>query len=309
MARTGRLSDLVNRACKEGRPGTVAIANGQDSNTFEAVTEAVKAGMIKAVMTGNAEAIHTLAKSHHIDPGIFEILPAKGPQDAILMARDLVNRGEADILMKGLVPTDMFLKAILDEDDGLVVKGRTLSYACALEIPGAERLMFLTDTAVIPHPDLKQEIQMVEYAISMARMFGVPKPKVALIEATEKVTGSIPSTQDDAIICKMAQQGRFGECVVDGPLDVFLACDPEATRVKQVPNRINGMADVLVFPSLEAANVFYKGLVCFHGAELAGLLQGTTKPVVVMSRNESAKSKLYCLALAVLQANQKSPQG
>lgn len=89
---------------------------------------------------------------------------------------------------------------------------------------------------------------------------------------------------------------------MDGPLDIFLACDRKSVEIKGVETPVNGDADILLFPSLESSNPFYKGLMLFAGAELAGIIRGTTKPVIVMSRSESEKSKFYCIALACLMA-------
>jgi phosphate butyryltransferase len=159
---------------------------------------------------------------------------------------------------------------------------------------------------VIPYPNLEQKIAMVQYAVAMARKFGIDTPKVALLSSAEKVNPATPATLDDALIAGMAKRGQIANCIVDGPLDMFLACDPESVAIKGVPTPINGDADVLVCPNLESANIFYKGMMLFAGGELAGLIQGTSKPVVVMSRSESAKSKLYCLALSCLMAEEKT---
>ena len=85
-------------------------------------------------------------------------------------------------------------------------------------------------------------------------------------------------------------------------MDIFLACDKKSIDIKGIKTPINGDADVLIFPTLEACNSFYKGLMLFGGSELGGLIQGTEKPVVVMSRSESEKSKYYCIAMSCLMA-------
>ena len=177
-----------------------------------------------------------------------------------------------------------------------------LSYVGALEIPAYHKLLFITDPAVIPFPDIDQKIAMVNYAIDMARRFGVAKPKVALIGASEKMSRHFENSVDYAVICKMADRGQIKNCVVDGPLDLFLACDKKSIDLKGVDTPINGDADILLFPSLESCNPFYKGLMLFAGGELAGLLRGTEKPVILMSRSESEKSKYFCIALACLMA-------
>jgi phosphotransacetylase len=171
-----------------------------------------------------------------------------------------------------------------------------------MAIPAYHKLLFITDPAVIPFPDLAQKTAMADYAIEMAGKFGIEKPKVALIGASEKMSRHFASNTDYAVMCKMAERGQIRNCVMDGPVDLFLACDRERMEIKGVPTPLNGEADILLFPSLESSNPFYKGLMLFASGEIAGLIRGTTRPVVLMSRSESEKSKFYCIALACLMA-------
>jgi phosphotransacetylase len=143
---------------------------------------------------------------------------------------------------------------------------------------------------------------MTEYAIEMAGKFGITKPKIALISASEKPSRHFQSSRDYETMCKMAGNGQISDCIMDGPLDIFLACDKKSVEIKGVDTPVNGDADILIFPSLESSNPFYKGLMLFAQGELAGIIRGTEKPVVVMSRSESEKSKFYCIALACLMA-------
>ncbi len=217
----------------------------------------------------------------------------------------MVRNNEADVLMKGLIGTDTFLKAVLDKEKGLLPPKAVMSYTCAIEIPKYHKLLFVSDTAVLIYPDLDQKIAMINYSVAMARRFGIEKPKVALISATEKVSPSMQETLDYALLCKMAERGQIKNCIVDGPLDIFLACDPNSLAIKGIQSPLEGDADILIFPNLECANSFYKGLMLFGEGELAGLICGTTKPVIVMSRSESENSKYYCLALSCLMAEEK----
>ncbi|HRT90401.1 MAG TPA: phosphate acyltransferase, partial [Bacteroidales bacterium] len=178
--------------------------------------------------------------------------------------------------------------------------GAILSYVCAIDVPAYKKLLFITDPAVIPFPDLDQKIAMTRYAIDMARRFGISKPRIALIGATEKISRHFQSSLDYSVMCKMAERGQLPDCIMDGPVDIFLACDPKSPEIKGVRTVLEGDADILVFPSIESCNPFYKGLMLFAGAELAGLICGTVKPVVLMSRNESLLSKYYCMALACM---------
>lgn len=296
------LDQMVSHLKEIGIKKRIAVANAQDSNTIGALARAVNEGFAEALMVGDKSQIEKAAKEQDVDPCIFTIIDVPNEEEAVLKARSLVKSNEADVLMKGLVGTDKFLKAVLDKKDGLLPPKAVMSYVCAIELPAYHKLLFVTDTAVLPFPDLKQKVAMLNYGVRMANRFGIDLPKVALIGASEKVSEGFPNSMDYALMCKMAQRGQTEKCIVDGPLDVFLACDKESVAIKGVETPVGGDADVLVFPSLEACNSFYKGLMLFGKGELAGLIQGTIKPVVVMSRSESAASKFYCVALSCLMS-------
>lgn len=285
-----------------GKKHRIAIACASDSNTLSAVSKAVEKGIAEAFLIGKSSEILKVCKTLGVHSEQFTIVDSENEATASSAAVKMVKSGEADIVMKGNVSTDKFLKAVMNKENGLMLPGAVLSYVCALQLPQYKKLLFITDPAVIPFPDLDQKTAMAGYAIEMAMKFGIPKPKVALIGASEKMSKHFPNSVDYSIMCKMAERGQIKNCVMDGPLDIFLACDPASPEIKGVPTPINGDADILLFPSIESSNPFYKGLMLFAGGELAGLIRGTEKPVVVMSRSESEISKYYCIALACLMA-------
>lgn len=280
----------------------IAVAWAQDSNTIGAVHKAVVSGFAEAIMIGNPDEIISLCRSAGINEKLFTVKSSDNDLNACREAVSMARNNEADIVMKGLVGTDVFLRAVMDREDGLMLPDAVLSYVGAMEIPAYHKLLFITDPAVIPFPDLDQKISMAKYAVEMAWKLGVEKPKIALIGASEKMSRHFTNSIDYAIMCKMADRGQIKNCVIDGPIDIFLACDKKSVEIKGVHTPINGDADILLFPSLESSNPFYKGLMLFASGELAGLIMGTTKPVVLMSRSESEKSKYYCIALACLMA-------
>lgn len=282
----------------------VAVAWAQDANTIGAIYKAVRNGFIEAVMIGRSSEIIKICASESIDAKIFTIVESENETKASVEAVRMAKKGEVDIVMKGLVGTDKFLKAVMDKENGLMLPNAVLTYAAALEIPLYNKLLFITDPAVIPFPDLDQKVAMAGYAIEMARRFGVEKPRVALIGASEKMSRHFDNSVDYAIMCKMTDRGQIKNCIMDGPLDLFLACDKKSIEIKGVETPVNGDADILLFPSLESCNPFYKGLMLFANGELAGLIRGTEKPVIVMSRSESEKSKYFCIALSCLMASE-----
>lgn len=296
------LKQMEEKVLSLKRKHRIAVAWGQDGNTINAVNKAVIKGFIDAILIGKSSEIRKICHAEGLDDKLFTIIESENDVKASSEAVRLVKTGEADIVMKGLVPTDKFLKAVMDKENGLMLPNAVLSYVAAIEIPAYHKLLFITDPAVIPFPDLEQKIAMVGYAIEMASRFGIEKPKVALIGASEKMSRHFENSDDYAIMCKMADRGQIRNCIMDGPLDLFLACDKNSIEIKGVHTPVEGDADILLFPSLESCNPFYKGLMLFAQGELAGLIRGTEKPVIVMSRSESEISKYYCIALSCLMS-------
>jgi len=280
----------------------IAVAWAQDTNTIAAIAKAVNKGFIDAVLIGNPSEIRKTCKVEGVDDKIFTLVETDNESQACSQAVRLAKTGEADVVMKGLVGTDKFLKTVMDKEKGLMLQDSVLSYVCAMQIPAYHKLLFITDTAVIPFPNLDQKVAMARYAIEMAQKFGIEKPKIALIGASEKMSRHFESAVDYSIMCKMADRDQIKNCIMDGPLDIFLACDKQCGKIKGVKTPVDGDADILLFPSLESSNPFYKGLMLFADGKIAGLIRGTEKPVVVMSRSESEISKYYCIALSCLMA-------
>lgn len=293
---------MVDKVLSLNRKFRIAVAWAQDPNTIGAIQKAADNGFAEAFMIGNRGEILRLCDSLSINKNSLTIIESENEASASQEAVAMVKSGNADIVMKGLVGTDKFLKAVMDKENGLMLPGATLTYVGALQIPSYHKLLFITDPAVIPFPNLEQKIAMADYAVEMAHYFGIEKPKVALIGASEKMSRHFENSVDYAIMCKMAERGQIKNCIMDGPLDLFLACDHESVAIKGVPTPVDGDADILLFPNLESCNPFYKGLMLFGNGEIGGLIRGTSSPVIVMSRSESEKSKYYCITLACLMA-------
>lgn len=274
----------------------LAVVNPTDDQTMEAIVRATKLKMITPILIGDVAAFnHKLLDGFH-----YMLIDCPDPVEASARAVEMVKSGEADILMKGMVNTDVILKAVLHKEKGLATYGKVITFIAAMEIPRYPKLLFMTDPAVIPAPNLRQRTAMIEYSIEMAHSFGIPRPKVALIHGTEKKNLKLNFMQDYVDILAAFKRGEFGEAIIDGPLDLFLALDPALGGIKKVDTLIHGDADALVFPGFEAANVFYKSMMSFADAQMGGMLYGTDKPVVLTSRSDSVDSKFYSIALGCL---------
>jgi phosphate butyryltransferase len=298
------LEQLVEKAKAKGKKKLVA-AYANDSHTIGAVSMAVDRGLVEGILVGDVSAIKAVCDDEKIDAGKFRIVQEADEAKAAALAVATVRSGEADVLMKGLVSTDKYMRAILNKETGLLPPKATLSHVCVLQVPSYAKLITLSDIAVIPVPDLAQKVTLTNNVISVARLLDIEKPKVAVIAATEQMLPGMQACVDAAIIAKMADRGQIRNALVDGPLAIDVALDKEAVEIKKLKSAVAGDADCLVFPSIEAANVFFKAATKLAKAELAGIVVGAKAPCVLTSRGDTTLTKLYSIALGALMANSK----
>ncbi len=281
----------------------LAAAWGVDDHTISAVALAIKAGIVEGTLVGDENMIKEVCANENIDPAIFTIVHNDNELKSIAQAVEMVNNGEADILMKGLCSTDKYMRGILNKEKGLLPPKAVLSHVCVLQNPNYHKLLVMSDIAVIPAPDFKQKQAMIGYVANTARALGIAKPKVAMITATEQMLQGMPACVEAAMLAKMSDRGQISGCVVDGPLALDVALSKEAVQIKKLTSSVAGDADCLVFPAIEAANVFYKTntQLCV-GVKVAAIVAGAKAPCVLSSRADSIDTKLNSIALAALTA-------
>lgn len=296
-----KLEQLIPAVQQRGKRRIVA-AYAEDAHTLQAIDNAMRLGLVDAILIGNRANINRTAAEEGIDLANFIIQEEQSDTACVARAVQMIHHGEADILMKGLVSTDKYMRGILNKDGGLVPPKATLSHVCVLEIPTYHKLLMITDVAVLVSPDMQQKIALTYYVRDVAQSLGIETPKIALLSATEQMLHHIPSCYDAAIIAKMWERGQITGCVVDGPLSLDVAIDADAVRIKGLNSPVGGDADCLIFPSLEAGNIFFKGTTKLMNAKMAGMVVGAKVPCVLTSRGDSEESKLYSIALAALAA-------
>ncbi len=300
MGEIKKLADIVVEARAKGRK-KMAVAYGQDSHTLEAVYAAYQEGLVEPIIFGEQAVIEEVCKEHNIDSSVFTIVDEKSDVKCVALAVQAVVKGEADVLMKGLVSTDKYMRGILNKEAGLFPPKGTLSHVSVIEMPVYPKLLVVSDIAVLPAPDFKQKQQLIKYLAQTANVLGVKKPKIACIAPSELVLPSVPSSTEGALLAKMADRGQLGNVVVDGPLSLDVALFKEVAEHKKVTSSsVAGDPDCLLFPNLESGNVFFKASSHLCHGEIAAMVAGTNKPCVLTSRGDSSQSKLYSIALACL---------
>ena len=272
------LNDMIVFLQQRGDRKRVAVICANDASTRYAVEKGKEMGFIEPIYVDGDD-----------------------KDECARRAVSMVKNGEADILMKGLINTDVVLRAILNKDTGILRPGHVLTHIAMAEIPKYEKLLFFTDAAVIPVPTKEQRRQQIHYVNYVCHALGIEEPRIALIHCAEKVSEkTFPYTKDYIDIIALAQSGYFGRCIIDGPLDLKTSLDSVSLREKGIRSAIDGQADALIFPDIVAGNVFYKTLTLFAYTKTAGVLQGTQCCCVLPSRADSPESKYYSLALAAI---------
>lgn len=289
----------------------LSVCVAQDENVLLAVSKAQQLGIADPVLYGDEEKIRSIASSISVDLSKMEIINCTDDADAATQAVKMVHDGAADMYMKGELPTRDFLKSVLNKEVGLRT-GKTLSHVCIFEIPGINRLLFLTDVAFLPYPTLEDKEQIINYTVDVATACGVSNPKVAPLAAVEVVNPKMQVTVDAEQLTKWNEEGRIKNCIVDGPLSMDLAIDPEAAKHKAgaLDRKIVGDADILLFPDIHAGNLVYKTIVHLtSGVKNGNILMGTKAPVVLTSRSDTVEVKVNSLSVAAVVAEHLKQQG
>lgn len=292
------LNDILDLAKKIG-PKKVAVALAEDEEVLLALEQARKERIIEGILVGTKEKIEKLAIKNQIDIQKFEFEEETDGFVASLKCCELVNRGEADLMMKGLVGTAHFMKAILDKEKGLGT-GKLLSHVAVFEIPRYPKLLMITDAAINISPSLMEKAQIIQNAVDVLHSLGIETPLVACIAAVEKVNPEkMPATVDCAGLSKMGERGQIKGASVDGPLGLDNAISEKSAEIKGIKSQVAGNADIILCPNIETGNVIYKTLIEFAFAKCAAIVAGTKVPVILTSRADSHETKFMSIALGV----------
>lgn len=277
----------------------VAVAAAADEPVLEAVKDAVDMGLASADLVGDEGIIRSLAEKIGLDLETVTIHHEPDAKAAARKAVKLVHDGKASVLMKGMIGTADFLRAVLDKETGLRT-GWTLSSVAVIESPKLDRLILMTDGGMVMYPTLEEKVQILQNVVPVCRGLDISQPKAAAVCAVEVVNPAMQATLDAAALTVMSQRGQIKGILVDGPLGMDNALSEEAARHKGIGGAVAGKADVILVPNIEAGNIMYKTVVYMAQAETAALIMGAAAPIIMTSRADSPKTKLNSIAVALL---------
>lgn len=295
-----RTFDEIKKEIQHLNPVTVAVAQAANRDVLFSVKAAYEQNIATFLLFGDQDEIVQIAQEIGLSLEQHQLFHTSSEEEACQEAVYAVKQNQADIVMKGLVHTSTFLKAVLDKGKGLRI-GKRLSHVVTFEVAGYDRLLHLTDASFNIAPTWEEKVQLLENIADYCHLLGVTKPKIALLGAIEVVNPDMQATVDAAILSQMNRRGQLPKMIVDGPFALDNAVSIKAARLKKIQSEVAGQADVLVVPDIEAGNILYKSLTYFARAQVGALVLGAGAPVVLTSRADSVETKLNSLALAVLQ--------
>ncbi|MDB5444887.1 MAG: phosphate acetyl/butaryl transferase:MaoC-like dehydratase [Phenylobacterium sp.] len=288
--------------CQGLPPVPTAVVHPCDVVSLQAAVEAAAQGLITPILVGPVAKIQVAAAAGGLDISAFELQATPHSHAAAALGVALVRSGKAQLLMKGSLHTDELMHEVMATDSGLRT-ARRISHVYIMDVPKYPRPLFITDAAINIAPSLEDKRDIVQNAIDLAHVFGMSRPRVAILSAIETVSSKLQSTLDAAALCKMADRGQITGAILDGPLAFDNAISPEAAAEKGIVSPVAGQADILVVPDLVAGNILAKQLTFLAGADGAGVVVGARVPIILTSRADPEPSRIASCAVAVLMAH------
>jgi phosphate acetyltransferase len=293
--------------CKPLPPLPTAVVHPCDQSSLAGAVEAAQLGLIAPILCGPAARINAVAQQYDIPIGDYPIVDAPYSEAAAEAAVKLVREGKAEAIMKGSLHTDELMAVLIRRDSGMRT-GRRVSHCFVMAVPDHDDPLIITDAAVNIAPTLEEKRDILQNAIDLAHAMLFEEVRVAVLSAMETVNPKVPSTIEAAALCKMVDRKQITGALVDGPLALDNAIDPEAARIKGIASPVAGRANVLLVPDLEAGNMLAKSLSFLAGADAAGIVLGARVPIILTSRADSGMTRRASCAVAVLVAKARREQ-
>ena len=297
--------DRIIADARKLRPVRVAVTYPCSTSSIEAAIAARRIGLIEPVLIGPRAGIEAAAGGKVLDLASVEMIDTSDDSaEAAAISVTLCQEGQVQLIMKGSLHSDELLAAVVR--NGGLRTSRRISHVFVFDLPDYPKPLMIADCVVNISPGLMDKRDITQNAIDIAHSLGISRPYVGVLSAIETINPAIPGTVEAAALSKMAQRGQITGAVVDGPLAFDIAMSIEAARIKGIELPVADGPDILIVPNLEAGNILYKQLVYLAKAECAGVVLGTTVPIILTSRADSEKSRVASCALAMLYAHNKA---
>lgn len=298
MIKFNSFDELIKMVC--GMTNRVVVPGANNLEVIEALKIGIENRIISGgILIGPKDDVKKYLKENNIPENIFEIKDESNIENMSNIAVELIKEGRGDFLVKGLVDTKFYMKAILRKDIGAVKEGGLLSHFVLFKLSNYHKFFSLTDAAIVIKPTLEEKVKIINNAVETLNFLGIEKPKVSILCPVEKPNPKIPSTMDAVELVKMNKEGKIKNCIIEGPYDVYITFSKKLAYEKGIKDGVvPGDVDLVVLDDLDAANTTYKAISFFAaGMTSATILVGANFPIILPSRTDSPMTKLYSIAL------------
>lgn len=323
----------------QNHPKRVVFTEGEDLRVIEAAARMVALEAVVPILLGNVARIRALAAQHNISLRFVRVIDPKTSSDLPLfvkraenMARYRANHqvdreetisrphyfgammvqyGHADAIVGGnqAIPASYFralLHNIKPQPGMDRIFGVTALMAPHFPLLGEERVIFLADTGLNPDPDVNLLSTIAIETGKLAHHFLGRTPIVALLSHSTKGSSGTPEARKVVAATALAKDRitrEFLDIRVDGELQADVAVDPRAAETKLPDAETRHIADVLVFPNLDAAHISLKLLQHLGGAQNYGqIILGLSRPAAQVPRTASAETIFGTAAAVAVEA-------
>ncbi len=291
--------DLIDRAKRFGAP-RVAIARAGAPLPMEAAEDATKAGIMVPVFVGEADMIRAEAAKLDWDISAYALHDTTGEEEAGRTAAALCGAGEADVLMKGQLHTDVFMKSAVSRDAGLRTGARFV-HIFHITHPDGGKPILISDAAVNVAPNIETRQSSIVEVKDLLNRLGNDRPKIAILSATESAIPSVPSSMDGHELAEWARANVDG-VDVSGPLALDLIMSRKAVATKKLTDDpVAGQADAIIVPDIVSGNALFKAFVYLTGGCAAGVVTGAKVPILLTSRADPPAARIASAALAAIK--------
>lgn len=276
----------------------VCVMAAEDLEVLNAIKLATDMKLIKSILVGRQDDIKKLIDK--IELNDYEIINTNNEEETSKVAVQTVRDGKANVLMKGLINTSTYMRAILNKEWG-IRGGSLLSSLAAFSMNSYHKLLFITDSGVNVAPNLETKKTILINALNAINRLGINNPKIAILCANEMVDAKIPCTTDARDIVEMINNNKSNiipSCTIEGPIAFDVAFSKVAASIKGINSQISEDVDLLLMPNIESGNILAKSWLQFNNATWGGMILGAKVPVILSSRSDDAKTKLNSIALS-----------
>ena len=302
MEKITNFEKIIEKLQKQNKTTKMVVAGADNESVLECCRKVKDLKIADSILVGDKNSIIEMSSKINVNISDFNIIDIKDEDEIARYSSKLIHEGKVNIFAKGSIETKPMMKAILDKEIGIKIdKNISLTSIFEMHQNDKTRLILISDPGIRPYPTLEEKVSIINHSVEVAHVIGIENPKVAVLAAIEVVNPKMKETVEADKLSKMNDNGEIKGCIVDGPLSLDLAIDPEACVMKKINNRkIQGDADILIFHDIHSANYAYKIFTHLLKWRTGSIMVGTKAPCILTSRSDTFDVKFNSILFSRL---------